>query len=72
MYKYRAVEYPQGNSAILHQEFESEEDAKKDAKRIVAETHNTCFIERYNAKQWERGSIRYFWSFDHVCFWNHR
>lgn len=68
MYMYRVLEAPD----IVHEAHDSEEAAKSEAKRIVAETHHDCFIERFNGEEWQRGSIKYFWSFDHVCFWNHR
>lgn len=63
MYKYRITEMPE-------REFSSEDDAKKFAKEFVAETHKTCFVERFNGEKWQRGSVRYFWYFGRVCFWN--
>lgn len=73
MFKFRVIEEPDGQPVVVHpDEFDSEFQAKEEAKRIVRETHNTCFIERFNGSEWQRGSIRYFWYFDHVCFWNPR
>lgn len=68
MYKYRVIESP----GIAHEAHDSEDMAKDEAKRIVAETHHTCFIERHNGSEWQMGTIRYLWAFDRVCFWNHR
>lgn len=65
--KYRVLESPD----IAHPALDSEDEAKEEAKRIVRETHHTCFIERFNGEEWQRGSIRYMWMFDRVCFWNH-
>ena len=70
MYKYRVLECPSDGPAITHPETESEDEAKSQAKQNVAETHHTCYIERYDGEKWQRGSIRYFWYFDRVCFWN--
>ena len=70
MYKYRLIESPAGKPEIAHPELDSELEAKDKAKEIVAKTHNTCFVERFNGQKWQRGSIRYIWYFDRVCFWN--
>ena len=70
MYKFRVLECPANKQAIIHPETDSEETAKSLAKQIVAETHHTCYLERFNGEKWQRGSIRYFWYFDRVCFWN--
>lgn len=72
MFKYRVVESPANQPEIAHREVASEDEAKTEAKRTVSDTHNTCFIERFNGEQWQRGSIKYFWYFERVCFWNHR
>ena len=72
MYKYRVMECPANEPEVAHAEVLSEEEAKSEAKRIVSETHNTCFIERFNGEKWQRGSVRYMWMFERVCFWNHR
>lgn len=71
-YKYRVIECPCNEPKIIHLEVDDEDDAKTEAKRIVFEKHNACFIERFDGDQWEMGSIRYFWYFGQVCFWNHR
>lgn len=70
MYRYRVVECPSNERAIVHGGIATEDAAKSEAKRIVSETHGTCFIERFNGEEWQRGSIRYMWMFDRVCFWN--
>ena len=70
MYKYRVMECPANKPGIAHPSVDSEDEAKKMAKEIVQSTHNTCFVERHNGTEWQRGSIRYMWYFGRVCFWN--
>ncbi len=69
-YKYRVVECPPNEPEIPHSPCDDESQVKVDAKKTVAETHNTCFIERFDGNKWQRGSIRYFWQFGRVCYWN--
>jgi len=71
---YRVVEYDKDNNRIEHEPHEEQYDAKQEAKAIVAKNHDTCYIERKRAfgdGKWELGSIRYFWSFNRVLFYNH-
>jgi hypothetical protein len=70
MYKYRVIESPHNLPEIAHPEVDSKDEAKAEAKRTVFDTHNTCFIERFNGQQWQRGSVMYFWYFERVCFYN--
>lgn len=72
MYKYRAIESLPNGEYREHRITHSEDIAKTDAKRIVAETHHICFVERFDGEKWERGSIRYWWLYNRVCFYNHR
>ena len=70
MYKYRVAESVANGKTVYHGEFDNENDAKCCAKTLVAKTHNTCFIQRYNGEKWQEGSVMYLWMFEHVCFYN--
>ena len=72
MYQYRVIEALPDSTKIVHHAMDNEDDARNEAKRIVVDTHHTCFIERHNGKEWQLGSIRYCWVFDRLCFYNHR
>lgn len=68
--KYRVIESPHNLPEIAHPAVDTEDEAKVEAKRTVADTHNACFVERFNGEQWQRGSVMYCWYFERVCFYN--
>lgn len=71
MAKYRVIEERRGNGEIItHRETDDEFHAKSEAKRLVSETHNNCYVQRLDGERWQTGSVVYFWYFDRVAFYN--